>query len=129
MTPVYLRLLIVLLMSRVVRLLLPLATVALMASCGSRITTSPAPSATLTNGAVQLEWNPAPEQNVTGYRVYYGTASRTYQQPLGQGLTSTATTYTLTGLAGAHRYFFAVTASNSLGMESGYSNEVVLDIP
>jgi len=116
-------------MSRVVRLLLPLATVALMASCGSRVTTSSPPSAVLKNGAVQLDWNPVNEQNVNGYRVYYGTASRAYLQPFGQGQVSTATTYTVTGLAGARRYFFAVTATNSLGKESGYSSEVVLDIP
>jgi hypothetical protein len=119
-------------MSRVVRLLLPLATVALMASCGRStvsVTPSVAPSAVLTNGAVQLGWNPVTEPNVNGYRVYYGAGSRTYLQPFGQGLASTATTYTVTGLAGAHRYFFAVTATNSLGKESGYSNEVSLDIP
>jgi hypothetical protein len=120
-------------MSRIVRLLLPLATVALMASCGrstvSATVPSAVPSAVLTNGAVQLNWNPVTDQNLTGYRVYYGAASRTYLQPLGQGLASTATTYTVTGLPGAHRYFFAVTATNSLGKESGYSDEVSLDIP
>ena len=117
-------------MSRVVRFLLPLATVALMASCGGRSPVSVAgPSAVLTNGAVQLAWNPVTEPNVNGYRVYYGTASRTYLQPFGQGLASTAATYTVTDLAGAHRYFFAVTATNSLGKESGYSTEASLDIP
>ncbi len=117
-------------MSRIVRLLLPLATVALMASCGGRSTVSAAPSAVLTtNGAVQLAWNPVTGQNVTGYRVYYGTTSQTYLQPFGQGLASTAATYTVTGLAGAHRYFFAVTATNSLGKESTYSNEASVDIP
>ena len=116
-------------MSRVVRLLLPLATVALMASCGGRAPVSAAPSAVLADGAVRLAWNPVAEPNVSGYRVYYGTASRTYQQPFGQGLASSATTYTVSGLPGARRYFFAVTATNSLGKESGYSSEVFLDIP
>jgi hypothetical protein len=78
---------------------------------------------------VRLEWNPVPDQNVTGYRVYFGTASRTYLQPLGQGLASTATTFTVTDLAGARRYFFAVTATNSLGGESGYSDEIFVDVP
>ena|SRR5437899_4351699 len=116
-------------MPRIVRLLLPLATVALMASCGGRSPVSPAPSAVLKNGAVELEWNPVTEPNVNGYRVYYGTASRTYRQPFGQGLASTGATYTVTGLAGANRYFFAVTATNSLGKESGYSDEFSLNIP
>lgn len=119
---------IVLPMSLVVRLLLALATVALIASCG-RSPVSAAPSAVLTNGGVRLDWNPVTEPNVNGYRVYYGTATRTYLQPFGQGLVSTATTYTVTDLAGGHGYFFAVTATNSLGKESGYSNEVFVAIP
>ena len=116
-------------MPRVIRLLLPLATVALMASCGGRSPVSASPSAVVTNGAVRLEWNPVTGPNVTGYRVYYGPASRTYLQPFGQGLVSTATTYTVPGLAGGQGYFFAVTATNSLGKESGYSNEVFVTIP
>jgi len=116
-------------MPRVVHLLLLLATVALIASCGKSAVTSSAPSAVPTNGGVRLQWNPVPEQNVTGYRVYYGTASRTYLQLYGQGLASTATTFTVTDLAGTRRYFFAVTATNSLGKESGYSDEAIVDVP
>jgi hypothetical protein len=116
-------------MPRAVRLPLLLATVALIASCSKGSVTSSAPSAVATNGGVRLEWNPVPEQNVTGYRVYYGTAPRTYLQPLGQGLASTATTFTVTDLTGARRYFFAVTATNSLGGESGYSDEIFVDVP
>jgi hypothetical protein len=112
-----------------VRLLLLLATLALIASCGKSAVTSSAPSAVATNGGVRLEWNPVPGPNVTGYRVYYGTASRTYLQPFGQGLASTAATLTVPGLSGPRRYFFAVTATNSLGKESGYSDEVFADIP
>jgi hypothetical protein len=116
-------------MSRVVRLLLLLATAALLASCSGRSPVSVAPSAVVTGGAVRLEWNPVTEPNVDGYRVYYGTASRTYLQPFGQGLASTASTYTVTGLPGSRRYFFAVTATNSLGKESGYSDEVFVSLP
>jgi hypothetical protein len=78
---------------------------------------------------VLLEWNPVTDPNVSGYRVYYGTASRDYLQPLGQGVASTATTYTVTGLAGQRRYFFAVTATNTLGKESGFSDEIFVDLP
>ena len=116
-------------MPRVVRSLLLLATVALITSCGKSTVTASGPSAVPTNGGVQLQWNPVPGQNVTGYRVYYGTASRTYLQLYGQGLASTATTFTVTDLAGARRYFFAVTATNSLGKESGFSDEIFVDVP
>ena len=116
-------------MPRAIRLLLLLATAALVASCDRSPVTSSAPSATVTDGAVLLQWNPAPEQNVNGYRVYYGTASRSYQQPFGQGVASTTTSYTVTGLSGPRRYFFAVTATNTLGKESGFSDEIFVDLP
>ena len=111
------------------RVLLLLATAALAASCGGKSVTSSAPSAAVTDGAVLLRWNPVSEPNVNGYRVYYGTASRDYVQPYGQGVVSAAATYTVTGLPGKHRYFFAVTATNSLGKESGPSDEVFVDLP
>jgi len=114
-------------MSRVLFLLL--ATAALAASCSGSSVTSSAPSATVTDGAVLLRWNPVSEPNVNGYRVYYGTASRSYAQPYGQGVVSAAATTTLTGLPGGRRYFFAVTATNSLGKESGFSQEAFVDLP
>ena len=116
-------------MPRAIHLLLPLATAALIAACDKSPVTSSAPSAVVTDGAVHLEWNTVPEQNVNGYRVYYGTASRTYLQPVGQGVVSTGTSYTVTGLAGSRRYFFAVTATNTLGKESGFSDEIFVDLP
>ncbi len=71
-------------------------------------------------GDVTLQWDPNPETDVVGYRVYYGTASRTYSSPIPLGL---QTSYTVTGLA-AGTYYFAVTAFNSEGLESAFSNEV-----
>jgi len=48
---------------------------------------------------------------------------------LGQGLDAgNFTTYTLTGLSSATRYYFAVTAFDTLGNESVYSNEAFKDI-
>jgi len=63
----------------------------------------------------------------TGYRVYYGTTSGVYLQPRGAGFSTTATAFTVTGLAPLVRYFFAVTAQNSVG-EGPFSNEVFKDI-
>jgi fibronectin type 3 domain-containing protein len=68
--------------------------------------------------------------NLSGYRVYFGSAPGTYLQPLGQGISvGNVTAYTLTGLASGSLYYFAVTALDTLGMESPYSNEVSKNIP
>ncbi len=69
---------------------------------------------------VTLQWDPNTETDLAGYKVYYGTASRTYGAPVTIGL---QTTYTVTGLT-AGTYYFAVTAFNTAGLESGFSNEV-----
>ena len=69
---------------------------------------------------VTLSWNRNSESTVVGYKLHYGNASRTYQTALSCG---NNTTYTVTGL-GAGTYYFALTASDSAGQESGYSNEV-----
>ncbi|WP_172425984.1 fibronectin type III domain-containing protein [Sulfuricaulis limicola] len=80
--------------------------------------------------AAALTWDAVPATNLSGYRVYYGTTPGTYQQAPGQGLSvGNITTYTLMGLSNGTRYYFAVTAFDTAGNESGYSNEVFKDIP
>ena len=77
-----------------------------------------------------LAWDAVIVPNLSGYRVYFGTAPGTYLQPVGQGTSvGNVTTYTMTGLASGTRYYFAVTAFDTLGIESDYSNEVFKDIP
>jgi hypothetical protein len=65
------------------------------------------------------------DPNLAGYRVYYGTAPRTYRQPIGKGteVNVNTTTYTVTGLTNG-TWYFAATAFDSSGGESLYSNEV-----
>ncbi len=72
-------------------------------------------------GNVSLAWDASTDANLMGYRVYYGTASRLYGQPLDAGLNPG---YVVQALAPG-TYYFAVTAYDAAGMESGYSNEVV----
>lgn len=67
-----------------------------------------------------LSWSPNTESDLAGYRVHYGTASRSYTAVIDVGL---ATTYTVTGLSPG-TYYFALTAYNRTGAESGFSNEV-----
>lgn len=72
-----------------------------------------------------LQWNAVDDPQVKGYRVYFGTASRTYGQTFGAGLdVGMTTTYIVTGLQSGLTYYFAVTSYGDIGKESDYSNEV-----
>jgi len=71
-------------------------------------------------GDALLSWDPNIEPDIAGYRIYLGTSSGTYGTPIDVG---NQTTHTVTGLAdGTH--FFAVTAYDTSGNESGFSLEV-----
>jgi hypothetical protein len=104
----------------------------LISGCGGGATgEEPETSSTpTTSNTVTLAWDPVTATNHSGYRIYYGTAPRAYLQPHGQGISvGNVTTYTLMGLSSKIRYYFAVTAFDVLGNESGYSNEASKDIP
>ncbi|MFN7964676.1 MAG: Ig-like domain-containing protein [Acidobacteriota bacterium] len=74
-------------------------------------------------GTIDLAWNPITDADKAGYKVYYGTASRTYSSNKDVG---NVTTTTLTGLTACTRYYMAVKAYDTGGLEStNYSNEVV----
>jgi len=81
-------------------------------------------------GTANLAWDAVVNVNLSGYRVYYGTVSGSYVQPLGAGIAvGNVTTYSLTGLTSGTRYYFAVTAVDTSNNESAFSNEVFKDIP
>ena len=61
-----------------------------------------------------------------GYRVYWGTATRTYASSAQAG---TATGYTISRLPSGHTYYFAVTAYDAAGTESAFSAEASKTIP
>jgi chitodextrinase len=98
-------------------------------SASVSVTTESAPPPPPSNSA-GLAWDSVTGSNLSGYRLYFGTAPGTYLQPVGQGTSvGNVTTYTMTGLASGSRYYFAVTAFDTLGIESDYSNEIFKDIP
>ncbi|HLG26093.1 MAG TPA: fibronectin type III domain-containing protein, partial [Candidatus Gracilibacteria bacterium] len=85
--------------------------------------------ATAGNGQVKLTWNVATDNElVKGYRVYYGTTpvvSDGDAYAMGPIDVGNKITYTVTGLANATKYYFAVTAYDDAGNESeNYSPEV-----
>jgi fibronectin type 3 domain-containing protein len=69
--------------------------------------------------SLSLSWNPSPEADVVQYRVYSGTASRQYSR----NYSTSANSISINDLAPGVVYFFAVTAVNSAGLESSYSEE------
>jgi hypothetical protein len=90
---------------------------------------SPAPApAPATTGSALLTWT-APAASVSGYRVYYGTSSRAYEQEKGTGLFVANTTVSVPNLDSGTTYYFAVTAVTADGAESTYSSEATKAIP
>jgi hypothetical protein len=69
-----------------------------------------------------LIWDPNSEADLAGYKIYYGTSSKTYNSVMDVG---NKTSYTLSGLQVGKTYYISATAYNTKGLESGYSNEVV----
>jgi len=107
-----------------------LAIASLLIACGG--SSGNATNATSTTaGTATLAWDAVTDPGLQGYRVYYGTLAGTYLQSPGQGLPvgNGKTTYQVTGLSTGATYYFAVTAYDSQGDESPYSNEVLKVIP
>jgi len=71
--------------------------------------------------SVTLAWDANTELDVAGYRLYYGTASRSYDQSID---VQNVTTNAVGNLQEGTTYFFAVTAYSTSGLESDFSNEV-----
>ncbi|MDR4506602.1 MAG: Ig-like domain-containing protein [Candidatus Scalindua sp.] len=71
-----------------------------------------------------LAWDENTEEDIAGYKVYYGISSSNYDDIIDVG---NQTTYDLSDLVSGVTYYLAVTAYNSSGNESGYSNEVLYD--
>jgi hypothetical protein len=99
--------------------------VAAIAGCGGGVSQTPAGGSGAA-GAVTLAWN-APTTNtngtaltnLAGYKIHYGTSSHTYTATFA---IRNVTNYSFALPAGT--YYFAVSAFDSLGLESGLSNEV-----
>lgn len=82
-------------------------------------------SSTEPSGTIELAWDANSEPSVTGYNVYYGTQSGLYENSRDTGgASSNPVSFTLTGLAKGQTYYIAVTAYDTNGNESDFSNEV-----
>jgi|SRR5580704_8968925 hypothetical protein len=69
---------------------------------------------------VTLSWDKSRSRAVKGYRLHYGTSSKSYSETIDVG---NVTIYTISNLIPRKRYYFVVTAYNAKGSESPPSNE------
>jgi hypothetical protein len=75
---------------------------------------------------IALAWDPNPESNIAGYKFYYGTTSRIYPNVLDVG---NRTIGSASNLVEGITYYFAITAYNTLGVESDFSEEIPYTVP
>ena len=76
---------------------------------------------------INVSWNPNTEPDLSGYKLYHGTASGQYGEPVDVG-NVTGHVMEITPQYGA-TYYFALTAYDTSGNESGYSDEATCFVP
>lgn len=81
------------------------------------------------DGTATLTWNANTEKDLSGYKIYYGTAPRKSDCPADAGYAETAaagnkTSHTIEKLVPGSTYYFSVTSSNTSGKESCFSPEM-----
>jgi len=82
----------------------------------------------VTQHVVTLQWNPSATSGVVGYYVYRGTQEGSYTKISTSVSTTSYADSTVQGGPNAV-YFYVVTAVDSSGIESGFSNQVSVTIP
>jgi hypothetical protein len=75
--------------------------------------------------SVALQWDPNTESDLAGYKVYYAAESSNFDDAVAVDVQNQTTT-TIAGLDPAKSYSFAVKAYNAAGLESSFSNVVVI---
>lgn len=94
--------------------------------CGSASDTSPKSFTILVGHVVKLSWTASTSTNVVSYRVYVATVSGGPYALIGM---APGTGYSDLNAISGNTYYFVVTAVDSNGLESAYSNEATATIP
>lgn len=79
------------------------------------------------NVPFRVSWNANTEPDLAGYKVYFGPRSGVYTGSGSPTDVGNVVTYLLT-ISVAGQCFIAVTAYNTTAQESGFSNEIVMDV-
>jgi hypothetical protein len=74
-----------------------------------------------------LAWDKSSDKKVTGYFLYYGTASGQYTSKI--NLSKQTTSAKVSGLIEGQTYYFAVASYNAQGVESVPSKEITFIVP
>ena len=112
-------------LSRILRLLALFAAILVVMGPLS-LHTAEAAEQSLTWTAPTTYNDGTPVTDLAGYKLYTGIASGSYQQSVDTG---NRTSYTLSALSDGATYYFAVTAYDTAGVESAYSNEWTRTFP
>src|SRR6185436_3878524 len=90
---------------------------------------TPTPTPTPTQHIVDLSWNLSTSPNTSGYNVYRGTTSAGPYSKINSGGLVASSLYTDSNVSSGHTYYYVVTAVDSSGAESGYSNQTQAVVP
>ncbi len=105
-------------------LLQPSAPVVTPSSTSPPPSTLPStPPPVSSTGSVTLSWSANGENDLAGYKIYFGTSSGNYTASGSPTVIGKVTSYTVTGLQRNTTYFFALSAYDSAGNESSLSGE------
>ena len=76
--------------------------------------------------SVKVTWDANTEPDLAGYKLYMGNQPGDYTAPIDVG---NVTEYQVSDLPENTTYYFAVTAYDNGGLESGFSNEASYAVP
>jgi hypothetical protein len=115
-------------------MLIRLALLAALAGCSGSVTVTPVPPPLVHTNVTVLSWSipttrtdGTPLTDLSGFQVYYGTASGQYATVVIIADPAT-TSFELDDLASG-TYFFAATAYDASALQSAFSNEASKVIP
>ncbi len=74
---------------------------------------------------MMITWDANPEADLSGYKVYYGPASRSYDTAVDVG---SSLEFSFDNIGGPEELYVAVTAYDTAGNESDFSEELVINI-
>jgi fibronectin type 3 domain-containing protein len=79
-------------------------------------------------GAITIAWDSSDDPDLTGYKVYYGSSPKEYDNSVNIGKPPESSPgimkYSLTNLVKGKKYYIAVVAVNKNNKQSGFSAEV-----